>query len=289
MNRESKEDMFFKILAYTLLGVFSIMALYPFIYAISASISGKVPFERGEILLFPKEITFAAYGEIFKDKTFWISYTNTLFYTFFGTLWSMFVSTTGAFVLAKRETLFRRHLNFGLVFTMWFVPGMVPLYLNYISLGMDNRWGMVFAFGVQAYNVILLRNYFEAIPKEIEEAAVIDGANEIQILTKVYIPMSKAAMATVGLFYAVSRWNGYFWARVLLRDSADQPLQVYLRLKIEQIEELMAEVGIMAGVEYAADSLVYAMLVCSIIPVLILYPYIQKYFAKGVNMGGVKG
>ena len=177
--------------------------------------------------------------------------------------------------------------GFLLVFTMWFSAGMIPLYLNYKSMHVDNRWGMVVAFGVQAYNIILLRNYFSSIPKELEEAAIVDGANEFQLFYKIYVPMSTASIATVTLFYAISRWNGYYWSRMLLTDPYQQPLQVYLRQLIENYQKLYDESPVVLS--YSADSLAYAIIICSIIPVLAIYPYIQKYFAKGVNMGGVKG
>jgi putative aldouronate transport system permease protein len=250
------------------------------------SISGRIAYESGLIKLFPKDVTFQAYEMILYDKAFWISYTNTLFYTFLGTVWSMVVSLTGAYALQKSKLLFQRQFNFLLVFTMWFSPGMIAHYLNYKGMGVDNRWGIVFAFGIQAYNIILLRNYFSSIPKEIEEAAIVDGANEFQLFGKIYVPMSKASIATVTLFYAISRWNGYYWSRILLTDPYEQPLQVYLRQTIENFQKLYDESPVVLS--YSADSLAYAIIICSIIPVLIIYPYITKYFAKGVNMGGVK-
>ena len=199
----------------------------------------------------------------------------------------MVISLTGAYALQKKKLKFRRQWNFLLVFTMWFSAGMIPLYLNYKSMHVDNRWGMVVAFGVQAYNIILLRNYFGSIPKELEEAAIVDGANEFQLFYKIYVPMSTASIATVTLFYAISRWNGSYWSRMLLTDPYQQPLQVYLRQLIENYQKLYDESPVVLS--YSADSLAYAIIICSIIPVLAIYPYIQKYFAKGVNMGGVKG
>ena len=287
MKRLSAIEKIFKLFAYVFIGTFALIALYPVIYALSASISSKLAYESGQIILWPKGINFKAYDVIIYDKAFWISYTNTLFYTFFGTLWSMGISSLGAYVLSKRKLLFKRNLNFLLVFTMWFNAGMIPTYLNYVNMGVANRWGIVFAFGVQAFNIILLRNYFEAVPKEIEEAARIDGANEFQIFSKVYVPMSKAALATVTLFYATSRWNGYFWSRLLLTNTSELPLQVYLRMRVEDFQAIFDEMPL--DIPYSADSLVYAMIICSIIPVLIIYPFIQKYFARGVNVGGVKG
>ncbi len=287
MKRLSKSEIIFKILSYGAIGLFSLLALYPVIYAFSASISGKIAYESGKVLLLPVDINFEVYDLIYNDKSFWISYINTLFYTVFGTAWSMFISITGAYALSKTRLLYRRFFNFFIVFTMWFTAGMIPLYLNYVKWNVDNRWGMVFAFGVQAYNIILLRNYFESIPKSIEEAARIDGANEFTILSSIYVPMSKASIATVTLFYATSRWNGYFWSRLLLRNPLELPLQVYMRIRVEQYQAMFDDMPI--NLSYSADSYIYAILVCSIIPILIIYPYIQKYFAKGVNMGGVKG
>ncbi len=284
LNRSEKA---FKVFAYILVIVFAAITLYPVIYAFSVSISGKLAYESGEITLLPKDVNFQAYDIVLHSKGFWIAYANTLFYTVMGTAWSMLISLTGAYALQKRKLLFRRQWNFLLVFTMWFSAGMIPQYLNYKSMNVDNRWGLVVAFGVQAYNIILLRNYFSSIPKEIEEAAVMDGASEFQVFYRVYIPMSKASIATVTLFYAVSRWNAYYWSRMLLSDTYQQPLQVFLRQQIESYQKLYEESPVV--LPYAADSLAYAIIICSIIPVLIIYPYIQKYFAKGVNMGGVKG
>ncbi len=287
MERLNRSEIIFKIVAYILIGIFALITLYPFIYAFSASISGKVAYESGKVILLPKDVNFQVYSLIYNDKAFWISYINTLFYTIFGTAWSMFISVMGAYALAKNRLLYRRQFNFIVVFTMWFSAGIIPTYLNYVNMGVNNRWGIIFAFGIQAYNIILLRNYFEGIPKEIEEAAKVDGANEFQMLTKIYIPMSKAALATVALLYATSRWNGYFWARILLTKPVELPLQVYMRILVENYQAMFDDLG--DFLSYAADSYVYAILVCSIIPILIIYPYIQKYFAKGTNIGGVKG
>lgn len=286
MERLNRSEAIFKVLSYILIGAFGIMALYPVIYAFSASISGRVAYEAGKVVLLPVDTNFLVYKLLYEDKGFWISYINTLFYTFFGTIWSMFISIIGAYALSKKRLLFRRQFNFMVVFTMWFSAGMIPTYLNYTSMGVANRWGIVIAFGIQAYNIILLRNYFEGVPKEIEEAAKVDGVDEFQMLTRIYIPMSKAALATVTLFYATGRWNGYFWSRLLLKDPMELPVQVYMRILVENYQKLFDDMPV--DIPYAADSYIYAILVCSIIPVLLIYPHIQKYFAKGVNMGGVK-
>ena len=287
-------ELIFKILSYLFLTVFAICCIYPFLYAISAAISGREAVEYGQIVLFPKDIQFEAFKAMFSNNMFWNAYSNTLFLTFYGTLWSMGVAILGAYALSKKRLLFRKTFNFFLVFTMWFSAGLVPQYLNYLdtrdvfqSIGIyDDKWLVVIAMGMAAMNIILLRNAFEGVPSEIEEAAIVDGATEMQVLTNVYLPMSKSTIATVALFFAISRWNGYFWARQMISNSNEHPLQVFIRLQLEAFQDPDQ----MAGWDkvYASDSAIYALIVCAIIPILIIYPFIQKYFAKGVNMGGVK-
>ena len=287
-------ELIFKIISYTLLTMFALCCLYPFVYAISAAISGQHAVDYSEVVLFPKDIQFEAFSKMFNDNMFWNSYTNTLFLTFYGTIWALGVSILGAYALSKKRLLFRRAFNFFLVFTMWFSAGIVPQYLNYLdtkkvfnNMGiMDDKWLVVIAMGMAAMNIILLRNAFEGVPSDIEEAAVVDGATEFQVLTKVYIPMCKSTIATVALFFGISRWNGYFWARQMISNKNEHPLQVFIRLKLEEFTDPEAMAG--WNEAYSSDSVIYALIVCSIVPILIIYPFIQKYFAKGVNMGGVK-
>ncbi len=287
-------ELIFKILSYTLLTVFALCCLYPFVYAVSAALSGRAAVEYGQVVLLPKDIQFAAFARMFNNNMFWNAYSNTLFLTLYGTIWSMIVAILGAYALSKRRLLFRKFFNFFLVFTMWFSAGIVPQYLNYIATGKvfdvvgitDDKWLVVIAMGMAAMNIILLRNAFEGVPSEIEEAAIVDGATEFQVLRKVYIPMSKSTIATVALFFAISRWNGYFWARQMISNSNEHPLQVFIRLRLEEFRDPEFIAG--WNEVYASDSVIYALIVCSIIPILIIYPFIQKYFAKGVNVGGVK-
>ncbi len=287
-------ELIFRIISYLFLTIFALCCLYPFVYAISAAVSGRYFVEYNQIILFPKEVQFGAFQEMFSNNMFWNSYTNTLYLTFFGTIWSLGYSILGAYALSKKRLLFRKAFNFFLVFTMWFSAGIVPQYLNYISTRrvlnsvgiMDDKILVVLAMGMAAMNVILLRNAFEGVPSEIEEAAIVDGATEFQVLSKVYIPMSKSTIATVALFFGISRWNGYFWARQMISNSNEHPLQVFVRLKLEQFTDAEQMTG--WNKDYASDSVIYALIVCSIVPILIIYPFIQKYFAKGTNAGGVK-
>lgn len=287
-------ELIFKIISYTLLTIFAISCLYPFIYTLSAAVSGRHAVEYNELVLLPKDIQFSAFSRMFNNNMFWNAYTNTLFLTFYGTIWALGVSLLGAYALSKKRLLFRKGFNFFLVFTMWFSAGLVPQYLNYLATKrvfnavgiMDDKWLVVIAMGMAAMNIILLRNAFEGVPSEIEEAAIVDGATEMQVLWKVYVPMSQSTIATVALFFGISRWNGYFWARQMISNANEHPLQVFIRLQLEQFTDPDQMTG--WNNPYASDSVIYALIICSIVPILIIYPFIQKYFAKGVNAGGVK-
>ncbi|MBD5390464.1 carbohydrate ABC transporter permease [bacterium] len=285
MKRLDRSEIIFKVLAYVLLSLFAIACLYPFIYLISASVSSVDAMDRGAVYLWPVGFQIKAYQKVFADSLFWLAYCNTLFYTMYGTLVSMLVGITGAYALSKSRLMFGRGFNFLLTFTMWFSAGLIPTYYNFKSLGVDNRYMYIIGLGFNAFNIILLRNYFSSVSTEIEEAATIDGASEFQLLTRIYIPMSKASIATVAMFYAISRWNGYLWAQMLLGTN-DQPLQVYIRNMLNKVLDESNSAGVV--LDYSPYSMQYALLVCSIIPIIIIYPKIQKYFAAGVNVGGVK-
>ena len=284
MNRLDKSELIFKIVAYVLLILFAFCCIYPLFYVIFVSISGRDAVLMGEVTFLPKDIQFTTYKEVLQDRKFWMAYCNTLFYAFYGTLVSMVIAITGAYALSKSRLMFRRGFNFMLVFTMWFAAGIIPTYSNFTKLGVDNKYGYIFALGFNAFNMILLRNFFQSIPSEIEEAATIDGATEFQLLTKIYIPMSKTSIVTVTMFFALSRWNGWFWATLLFKDEKDYPLQVYMRSKIAHAYDS----DVAQNTDYAPESLQFALIICSIIPICIIYPQMQKYFAAGVNVGGVK-
>lgn len=305
MKRKTEtSELIFKIVAYFVLIVFAILCVYPLIYALSSAFSSSSAVDGGKVVLWPVDVQAHAFVDVLLDNRFWLNYANTLFVTFFGTIWALGYSILGAYALSKKRLLGRRGWNFFLVFTMWFSAGIIPQYTNYMntvsvfeSIGIsDLKWTVVLAMGMNATNIILLRNSFEGIPSEIEEAARIDGATELQILTKVYLPMSKATIATVALFFGISRWNGYFWAyKVMGNQPYSWPIQVYIRDYIDKWTTLSNKGTELKDTkwstihpEYSAVSVVYSMVVCAIIPILAIYPFIQKYFAKGVNMGGVK-
>ncbi|MCD8208563.1 MAG: carbohydrate ABC transporter permease [Bacteroidales bacterium] len=312
-------EIVFKVIAYFVLIVFAIMCIYPLLYALAASLSAAEPMEQGKVVLWALDIQIDAFRYVVSDTKFWINYSNTLFMAGVGTVWCLFYSILGGYALAKRRLLGRHGWNFVLVFTMWFSAGIVPQYLNYQStanvlsaIGIsDMKWTVVLAMGMNAQNIILLRNAFEGVPQEIEEAARIDGATEMQVLWRVFIPMSRATIATVTLFFAISRWNGYFWAYKLMGTEQEYswPVQVYIRDFMEEWTNLSGESGTRIaegetfegnyvamnpnglygnGNFFTATSVLYAMVVAAVIPILIIYPFISKYFTAGVNMGGVK-
>lgn len=293
MKRLDKTEVIFKLLSYILLTVFALCCLYPFVYVLANSMSSKAAVDNGKVLLIPMigdpingykvGFDFRTYALVFSNKGFWMAYSNSLFITMYGTLVSMLVAITGAYALSKKRLMFGRGFNFMLVFTMWFSAGMIPTLENFIRFGVENKYMFIVALGFSPFNIILLRNYFSGIPTEIEEAATIDGATEFQILTRVYIPMSKSSIVTVAMFYAVSRWNGYLWGSMLL-DPKDYPLTVYMRDEMETILKKADE----QGVDFSTFAFQYTFIVCSIIPIVIIYPKLQKYFAAGVNVGGVK-
>jgi len=284
MKRLDRSEIIFKILSYVVLTIFALCCLYPFVYILSASVSSKEAVDGAKVVLWPVGFQLDTYLFVLQEKSFWLSYCNSFYITMYGTLVSMLVAITGAYALSKPRLMFGRGFNFMLVFTMWFNAGMIPNLQNFNRFGVNNREMFIIALGFSAFNIILLRNYFAGIPTEIEEAATIDGATEFQILSKVYIPMSKSSIVTVAMFYAVSRWNGYIWALMLLNPD-DQPLTVYIKVQVAAIMKA-AEDG--AERSYSTYALQYAFIVSSIIPVIVIYPKLQKYFAAGVNVGGVK-
>ena len=316
MKRKTEvSELIFKIIAYVILIIFAALCAYPLLYALGSMFSNYDAIRNSKVILWPvgpnSEPFWGLQGSAFlyvaTNSTFWINYANTLFVTFIGTIWCLVYSILGAYALSKKRLMGRHGFNFFLVFTMWFAAGVIPTYLNYQQTGdvmasivgksnmydIDLKWLIVIAMGMNATNIVLLRNSFEGVPSEIEEAARIDGATELQILTKVYIPMSKATIATVALFFGISRWNGYFWAYKVLgsNQSYSWPVQVYMRDFINKntsIGDTASKDEKWIADEAEATAIVYAMVVFAMVPILVIYPFIQKYFAKGVNMGGVK-
>jgi putative aldouronate transport system permease protein len=272
MNLYSRGDKLFVIVNMVLIGVFTISTLYPFIYIASLSMSNGFEARAGTVVLTPVGFTLEAYKQVLSEPQFWISYKNTFVYTIFGTLTSLAFIIPGAYALSRPQLYGRRFWNLTVAFTMWFNAGLIPFFLNMRDLGLlDSYFGIIIGFAVNGFNIILLRNFFEAIPPSFEEAARMDGANEFQVLWKVYMPLSKPAIATVALFCIVSRWNGFFWAMVLLQDTDKIPLQVYLRKVIAELRNDEKFGNSLLDAVYSFETVSAAIIVCSIIPILLIY------------------
>jgi len=289
MNLYSRGDKMFALATAILVGMFVAATLYPFIYIAAVSFSSGFAATAGKVVITPIGATLAAYKYVFTEPKFWMSYGNTFIYTIGGTLMSLIIIIPAAYALSRPQLIGRRFWNLFVAFTMWFNAGLIPFFLNMRDLNLlDSYFGIIIAFAVNGFNLILLRNFFEAIPSSFEEAARMDGANDFQILWKVYLPLSKPAIATITLFCIVSRWNGFFWAMVLLQSEEKIPLQVFLRHTISNLSDDQEFGATLLDQPYSVETVTGAIIVCAIIPVLIVYPFIQKYFEKGILLGGVK-
>ncbi|WP_191561384.1 carbohydrate ABC transporter permease [Metabacillus idriensis] len=278
------------IVIYGIVGLIALLCIYPFIYVFSASISSADAVIKGDVLLLPKDITFDAYKQVLTEPGIWMAYGNTIFYTVVGTLFSMFVTICGAYPLSKKRLKGRSFFAFFIAFTMWFNAGIIPTYLNLKTLGLlDTRTAIIVGFAVSTFLVFIMRSFFQSVPDSLEESAKVDGANDFQILWKIFLPLSKPALITVGLFYAVNRWNGYFWSMIVLTDESKIPLQVLLKKLIVEmsVKEDMAN-SLDVASQSSAETVIYATIIVSILPIVAVYPYLQKYFVKGTMIGGIK-
>lgn len=287
--RESRGEKIFYTVNYVLLTLIAILCIYPLIYILSASFSSSTEVISGTVILLPKSLTTESYQKVLSNSAIWLAYGNTIFYTVAGVAVSMVLTVLGAYSLSKKRLMGRRFLAFFISLTLWFQAGTIPIYLNIVNLHMlDSRWGILIPFALSTFNVIVLRTYFEGIPDALEEAARIDGAGDPYILFKIYLPLAMPSLATVALFYAVSRWNGYFWAMVLLQTDSKVPLQVVLKKMIVEIAAV-SDSKVDMTQKISQETFIYATIIVSILPMVAFYPFIQKYFIKGMTVGAVKG
>ena len=220
-----------------------------------------------------------------------MSYANTIFYTVVGVAVNMAFSTTMAYALSKKRLVFQKFFTLFCVFTMWFSAGIIPLYMTFRDLHLlDTRFAILFGFSINTYNLIIMKSFFEQVPSSLEEAAFIDGASNLRIFAQVYLPLSKPALATVGLFYAVNRWNSYFWAMNLLTSDSKLPLQVLLKkLIVDKVANETEAAIVTASSTWSPTTVIYAIIIIAIVPMLVAYPFIQKYFKTGLTIGANKG
>ena len=287
-------DRMFYLISGLILTVIFLLILYPCIFVVSASFSSGTAVQSGKVVLWPVDISFVGYDTVFHNVNIWKGFMNSLFYTFFGTIINVALTMLAAYPLSRKDLVGRDKLMLFFTFTMFFNGGIITHYILVSKLGIiDTRWSMLLPGAMSIYNMIIARTFLQnSIPNELLEAAQLDGCTDIQYLFKVVLPLSKAVLAVLVLFYGVAHWNTYFNAMIYLRNRDLLPLTLFLKeiLISGQIDpstvsdpELAEKVSQLAGV------IKYSLIVVSMVPVMIIYPFVQKYFVKGVTIGAVKG
>ncbi len=300
--RMSPGDRVFVVLNGFLLFLFFVATLYPILFVLSASFSDPTAVSTGKMILFPISPTFQGYEFILQYKEIWTGYANTLFYTIVGTMWNLFLTLPCAYALSRRDMGSRGVIMAIFMVTMYFSGGLIPGYLNMRDLGLlDSRIGLVLNTSISVYNLIVARTFFaNSIPWELHEASFLDGCTDFRIFLKIVLPLSSPIIAVLTLYYGVGHWNSYFNALIYIQDRAKYPLQVFLREILVQgkFAEQLLQTGISLSQEdiaelykqsKTADMIKYGVIVISTLPMMIIYPWMQKFFAKGVMIGSVKG
>ncbi|AFH60268.1 carbohydrate ABC transporter permease [Paenibacillus caseinilyticus] len=292
--QKSRIDQSFYVLVYALTLLAVVITLYPFLYVVSISLSSVEAIDKKLVTLFPVDFSLSGYRMVLQYPDLWRAYYNTIWYTVVGTVFNIVATCLAAYPLSRKRFFLRRKLNFYIAFTMYFSGGLIPLYMVITELGLYNtRWAMVLPVLVSTFNVMILRSAFENIPNEIFESASMDGAREFTLLFRLAIPLTKPTLAVLTLYYAVAHWNDFFNALLYLGKQELQPLQIFLRrvLIMASPEVLQKMGGETAATSLAVSTLQvrYVAIVVSILPIITIYPFIQKYFVKGITLGAVKG
>lgn len=259
-------------------------------YVLVASLSSGQAIARGQVTFWPVNFNLEAYSKVLANGEIWTAYLNTIFYVTVGTAINLVLTTLGAYPLSRQD-LYGRGLFMGIiVFTMFFSGGLIPIYLNIRDLELYNtRWALLLPPGISAFNLIVMRTFFQTIPDSLIESAKIDGANEFKILARIVLPLSKPVIAVMILFYAVAHWNSWFNALIFLRDRTLFPLQLLLREILVQASAAEMATGVTTReITTISDAIKYATIIVSTVPVLVIYPFLQKYFVQGVMIGAIK-
>ena len=269
--------------------------VWPLWFVLIASFSNPMAVAKGEVLFLPKGITLEGYKMMLEYKSLWAGYANTILYTAMGTLINLILTVCCAYPLSTKDFLPRKVITYLLMFTMYFSGGIIPLYLVVKDVGLVNtRWAMIIPGAISFYNCLVVRSYMmNSIPGELKEAATLDGANAAQYLIKVVLPLSKPVLAVVGLYYLVGHWNDYRSALLYIYDEAMYPLQTVLRNLLSSVSYIDVE-GIVDPEELdmlykRSMQMKYCVIIAAALPMLCAYPFIQKFFVKGVMVGSVKG
>ncbi|WP_322170899.1 carbohydrate ABC transporter permease [Acutalibacter caecimuris] len=292
--KQSRGDLAFDIINTVLLVLIMLVILYPLYFIVIASLSDPLEVLAGKVILYPKNFSVDAYGMVFKDGNIMTGYRNTLFYTVFGTAINIALSVLAAYPLSRRDFVGKKFFTMVLTITMFFSGGMIPLYLTVSSLGLlDTIWAILLPGAISVWNVVIIRTYFQtSIPFELTEAAMVDGATNFQLLFRVILPLSTPVIAVMVLFYGVAHWNAFFNALIYISSKQLYPLQLVLRSILIQntpSDEMMADLDNAASRQLLAETIKYALIVVATAPIIAVYPFLQKYFVKGIMVGAVKG
>lgn len=284
----------FDYLNYFVMFLIIVLMVYPLYYCAIVSISNGMAVTRGEVIWWPVGFDLTAYKVVFGNGQILRAYGNTIYYTALGTAINIAMTALCAYPLSRPHLKGRQVINFLLMLTMFISGGMIPMYLQVKALGLlDTVWAIVLPGAISTYNMIIMRTFFSSIPEELHEAAQIDGASPFQTFLRIILPLSQTIMATLVLFYAVGHWNGYLSALLYLTDSRKMPLQMVIRKMV--IDSDIASMTTANSASSSAETLItesklkYAIVMISILPMIVVYPFLQKYFAKGVMIGSVKG
>lgn len=297
--KESKSDRIFLGIVYLLLIIAFFIVLYPMIYITSASLSDPSVVNSGEMWLFPKEVTFKGYRTILENGDIWRGYFNTIIYTVVGTTINLAVTVPAGYVLSRRDFPMKGFFTKMMVVTMFLSGGLIPSYILINSMGLTNTmWALILPGAASVYNIIVTRTFFQStIPDELTEAAIVDGANDFTIFLSIVLPISKPIIAVMALFYGVGHWNQYFQALLYIDDRSKYPLQMVLR-EILVLQDLSSNPTTMMTEETAlflneqknlGAIIKYGVMIVATLPIILVYPFLQKYFVKGVMIGSVKG
>lgn len=295
-NRLIKEtglDKLFTIANYLFAGILLLLVLYPLIYVLSASFSSPESLMGGRVWLFPVDIGLAGYKAVFEYKGVWIGYSNSLFYTVAGTVINVVMTIAAAYPLSRKDLYGGRTIMLIFAFTMIFSGGLIPNYLLVKELGLLNtRWALLIPNAMSIFNVVVMMSFFRSnIPAELLESAKMDGCSNFRFLLSIVLPLSGAVIAVITLFYAVGHWNSFFDALLYLSDKNKFPLQIYLReiLLLNTTSDITLNVDEESKNFYLSELLKYSLIILSSLPMIVLYPFVQKYFVKGVMVGSLKG
>ena len=295
MKKRNLGEGVFQICNGLVLLLVSLVTLYPFLYVIFASFSDPLKLMgNSSLLLKPLGFSLGAYKKVFLNPSIYSGYMNTVFYVTVGTLVNILATCMAAYVLSRKQFMLRRVLTIMFIFTMYFSGGLIPTYMLVNSLGLVNtRWSMIIPSAMSTYNMIICRTYFvNSIPDELYEAGQLDGCTPFKYLLRVGVPLSKPILAVLVLYYGVTKWNSYFDAMIYLKSQTMVPLQIVLRdiLILNQVDYTMiSDASAIAAQRGLTDLLKYSTIVVASLPVLCIYPFVQKYFVKGVMIGAVKG